>query len=72
MIGILNYGIGNIGSIKNMLSKVGQKDTILLNQSEDFEKVDKIILPGVGAFDQGMTLLNKSGMRESLDRNVLE
>ncbi len=71
MIGILDYGIGNIGSIKNMLSKIGEKNTIYLKKIEDFDMVDKIILPGVGSFDQGMHLLEESGMREKLDEHVL-
>lgn len=72
MIGIMNYGVGNVGSIKNMLSKIGEKDAILLNNPDDISRVDKLILPGVGAFDQGMKLLNESGMRKALDEHVLE
>ena len=71
MIGILNYGIGNIGSIKNMLSKIGEKDAILIHNADDLNRVDKFILPGVGAFDQGMQLLNASGLRDALDYQVL-
>ena len=72
MIGIMDYGVGNLGSIKNMLSRIGEKDAVFLNHPEDLERVDKIILPGVGAFDQGMTLLNESGMRDALDEQVLD
>lgn len=72
MVGILNYGIGNIGSIKNMLLKIGYRDVIFLEKPQDFMQVDKIILPGVGSFDQGMKLLNNSGMRLMLDKSVIE
>ena len=72
MIGILNYGIGNIGSIKNMLSKIGEKNVILIDDADDFKKADKLILPGVGAFDKGMHLLNESGLRDTLDFQVLD
>lgn len=71
MIGILNYGIGNIGSIRNMLSKIGEKDSFFIERADDLEKADKIILPGVGAFDQGMKLLDDSGLREALDYQVM-
>lgn len=72
MVGILDYGIGNIGSIKNMLSKIGEKNTIFLEKPDDFDKIDKIILPGVGSFDKGMHLLDESGMRAKLDEQVLK
>ncbi len=72
MIGILDYGIGNIGSIKNMLHKTGERNVLFLKKPSDFDAVDKIILPGVGSFDRGMELLDESGLREALDENVLE
>lgn len=70
MIAIIDYGVGNIGSIKNMLKKAGATDVILATTASDIESADKYILPGVGAFDTGMRLLNESGMREELDRQV--
>ncbi len=71
MIGIMDYGIGNIGSIKNMLNKIGEHRVVFLTKPSDFEAVNKIILPGIGSFDQGMDLLNSSGLRAALDENVL-
>ena len=71
MIAIIDYGLGNIGSIYNMLKKVECQDMILASTKEEIAKADKYILPGVGAFDMGMTMINQSGMREELDRQVL-
>ena len=69
MIGILSYGIGNVGSIRNMLKKAGAASTIV-ETKEELSACDKLILPGVGAFDTGMDLLQKSGMRQALDAAV--
>ena len=69
MIGVLDYGIGNIGSILNMLKKVGAKAQPVTT-GEALSACDRLILPGVGAFDQGMALLNQSGMRGALDEAV--
>lgn len=54
MIAIVNYGIGNLGSIQNMLIKVGSTDSVITSEVTVIEQADKIILPGVGAFDKGM------------------
>lgn len=69
MIGVLDYGIGNIGSILNMLKKVGAQAQAVTT-FQQAENCEKLILPGVGAFDQGMELLEQSGMRLALDKAV--
>ncbi|MEW6608430.1 MAG: imidazole glycerol phosphate synthase subunit HisH [bacterium] len=61
MIVIIDYSMGNSGSILNMLKKIGA-NAISSSKMPDIEKADKLILPGVGAFDNGMTNLNKSGL----------
>jgi glutamine amidotransferase len=71
MITIVDYGVGNLGSIVNMLKKVGAKaqassDPDVLRQAE------KLILPGVGAFDPGMRKLNEVGLVPLLNELVLE
>lgn len=71
MVGIIDYGVGNIGSVVNMLKTIGCFDVVLVSTADDLGAVDKYILPGVGAFDAGMELLNHSGMREALDIQVL-
>ena len=71
MITIIDYGLGNLGSIKNMLKKIGSEAEI----TSDLEKIaqaDKLILPGVGAFDNGMSNLNELGMVSLLNKKVLE
>ena len=61
MIAILDYGLGNLGSISNMLKVIGEKSRIT-SDVETIRKSDGIILPGVGAFDAGMNKLNESGL----------
>lgn len=63
MIAILDYGLGNLGSISNMLKVIGEKSKIT-NDVEIIRHADGIILPGVGAFDAGMNKLNYSGLTE--------
>lgn len=66
MILILDYDMGNIASIKNMLHSIGYDDVLISGDPSDIEKADKIILPGVGAFDTGMRNLHERGLVEPL------
>lgn len=71
MVGIINYGLGNLGSIQNMLKVIGEKSVV----SDDIKKLDKCdryILPGVGAFDAGMSKLNESGLVDFIKKVTLE
>jgi glutamine amidotransferase len=68
---IIDYGVGNLGSIQNMLKKLGAQSEIA-SDANKVERATKIILPGVGAFDAGMTQLNQSGLRAPLDTAVLQ
>jgi glutamine amidotransferase len=70
-ITIIDYGVGNLGSIQNMLKKLGA-DSIVASDASAIEGATKLILPGVGAFDAGMSQLNASGLRAALDVAVLE
>lgn len=70
-ITIIDYGVGNLGSIHNMLKKLGAQSEIATDVSA-VQRATKIILPGVGAFDAGMTQLNQSGLRPALDAAVLQ
>ncbi len=70
MIGLINYGSGNIHAIANIYKRLNIGYEILTDPLT-FKKVDKLILPGVGAFDETMNLLNLSGMKEELDELVL-
>ncbi len=69
MIVIVDYGAGNVASVKNMLRKVGHDATISA-RPEDVQRADKIVLPGVGHFDHGMRELEARGLREALDERV--
>ena len=71
MIAIIDYGSGNIQAIKNIYKKL-KVDSKFASTPQDLDGVSKIILPGVGAFDEAMTQLNQSGMRQILDNLVLE
>lgn len=51
MIAILDYGLGNLKSIYNMLKKV-EIESIITSNIEEIKKADKYILPGVGSFDR--------------------
>jgi imidazole glycerol-phosphate synthase subunit HisH len=68
---IIDYGTGNLGSILNMIKKVGGRAIISGNAAE-IEQAEKLILPGVGAFDKGMSLLKERNLVELLNYKVLE
>jgi glutamine amidotransferase len=70
VIVVVDYGMGNVGSIANMLKKVGAPAAICA-QPQEIARADKLILPGVGAFDAAMERINSSGLREALDRRVI-
>lgn len=71
MITIIDYGLGNIKAFVNVYERLNIKINIAHNSSE-IKSASKLILPGVGSFDYAMQQLNKSGMREEIDRKVLE
>ena len=65
MIGIINYGLGNILAYTNLLNRINV-DNMVVSSIVDLDKVQKIILPGVGHFDQAMILLENSGMLDKI------
>jgi glutamine amidotransferase len=70
MIGIIDYNMGNVGSIKRKLDLL-RIDSLISNSVIDLEKVDKLILPGVGNFSQGVYELKNSGLWDFLNRSVI-
>lgn len=70
-ITIIDYGTSNLGSMKNMLKKLGVASRFA-KTAEEVMAAEKIILPGVGAFDAGMRTLKASGMVDALNVKVLE
>src|ERR1700758_287224 len=71
MITIVDYGLGNLASIKNMIKKVGGVAEITSDLTK-ISNADKIILPGVGAFAKGMENLISSGIKPVLDKKALQ
>lgn len=61
MIAIIDYGAGNLHSVKNALDFLGA-DSIITGNKDEIMAADKVILPGVGAFGDAMTALENSGL----------
>lgn len=70
MITLVNYGLGNIQAFANIYKRLGIPAKIA-NNVDDLAGAEKIILPGVGAFDWAMTRLNESGMRVRIEELVV-
>lgn len=70
MVTIIDYGMGNLGSVANMLRKIGVPSQVAANP-DDILKAEKLILPGVGAFDVGMTNLKNRGLIPVLNESVI-
>lgn len=70
MIAIVDYGMGNVGSVFNMLRKLRVKVQIT-HQPDEIRTADKLILPGVGHFDRGMANLKQSGLVDVLNEQIL-
>ena len=70
LIVILNYEMGNLGSIRNMFKRLGHEAQIS-NDPAVIAKAERLILPGVGAFDQGMENIHRLGVRHVLEERVL-
>ena len=69
-IAIINYGLGNLRSVCGAIEKLGHR-AYITNDIAKFEEADKLILPGVGAFEDGMKNLNNLGLIEPLTKLVL-
>lgn len=70
MIAIINYGLGNLTSIKNMCKRLSV-DALITDKPEDIKGADRLILPGVGHFKRGMNNLETSGLKEVINEEVL-
>ncbi|MFZ5996228.1 MAG: imidazole glycerol phosphate synthase subunit HisH [Nitrospirota bacterium] len=71
MITIVNYGLGNLGSILNMLKKIEVK-ALITSLPDEIAKSEKIILPGVGHFDMAMKQIVSLGIKDILDAKALK
>ena len=72
MIAIIDYGMGNLGSVKNMFKRLGFHQAIVTSEIEQIEKAEKLILPGVGSFDKAMNNLLDGGYVPIIEKNVIE
>jgi len=71
MIMIVDYGMGNFGSMLNMLKRIGV-DACVQSDPAILSKATRLILPGVGAFDAAMRCINsRSGLREVLEHKAM-
>jgi len=71
MIALVNYGLGNIQAFHHIYTRLNLP-VVIASTPDELRGADKIILPGVGAFDWAMKRLNDSGLRTVLDELVLE
>lgn len=67
---IVDYGMGNLGSVRNMLKKVGV-DAVVTSDAQRIADAERMILPGVGAFDAAMQRIADLGLRDALDHVAL-
>lgn len=65
MIAIIDYGAGNIFSVKNALDYLGL-ESALVSDKESIKSADAVILPGVGAFPAAMKMLDSTGLIETI------
>ena len=70
MISIVNYGMGNLGSVVNMFKRIGV-EAYVADRPEDLIFAEKILLPGVGSFDNAMKRINESGFLDVLNQKAL-
>lgn len=71
MFVILDYGVGNLTSIRNMLKKGGVESVISSNR-EEIASASRLLLPGMGHFDNCMQKLNQSGLRDLVEKKAFD
>ena len=71
MIGIVDYGMGNLMSVFNAFQYIGAS-VIICKQPEQLKNVERIVIPGVGAIEQCILKLTETGFVEALNENVLQ
>lgn len=67
MITIVDAGIGNLQSVANMFNFIGI-DTRILKEPTDISNITHLVLPGVGSFDTGISMLEQTGWREAIEK----
>lgn len=71
MIALVDYGLGNIQAFANIYKRLNI-DVCIAASPDELLAADRIILPGVGAFDWAMTRLNEAGLRAALEEEVVK
>jgi glutamine amidotransferase len=71
MIGVINYGLGNVLAFANIFKKLGVPFRVI-NERSDLKNVDKLVLPGVGAFDNAVSSFERSGLRGGVEKLIFE
>jgi len=69
MIAIIDYGMGNIHSVQKALESFGV-EVIVASAAQDIERAEKLVLPGVGAFDDAMRELQKKNLVSAINDNL--
>jgi glutamine amidotransferase len=72
LIAIIDFGHGNVASIANMLKRIGAPEVLVTADRDAIRRADKLILPGVGAFESGMQSLKQQNLIETLEQRVFE
>jgi glutamine amidotransferase len=70
MIAIIDYGAGNLRSVRNTLAYLGARELVTVSTPDQLDGADKIVLPGVGAFGAGMDALREAGFEEPIKEKV--
>lgn len=70
MVAIVDYGVGNLFSLKSSLAAIGA-DVIVTSVKEELKKADQIILPGVGAFEDAAKKLKETGLDKTIKDLVI-
>jgi len=68
---VIDYGVGNVGSVLNILKRIGA-DAVISGREEDIATAGRLILPGIGAFDNGMRRLRATGLVPLLHERVID
>ena len=71
MIAVIDYGAGNLFSVRNALDFLGIESEVTRDE-EEIRKADGLILPGVGAFPDAMEMLSKSGLTDTIREEAVK
>ena len=72
MVLVIDYGMGNTGSVKRALEECGAAEVVISHYEEDFDKCSHAVLPGVGSFADAMKNLRETGLVQRIKKLALE